>query len=580
LNTITKKNNEKKYKNSTGYIIIYFGIISFLTFWFLSRNGYIYTGTDAQFHINRLEELVSNYKLHNFFPFVSTFSANRVGIGTNIFYPALWLVPFVFFRLIMQNPIHAIYAGLMLINFLTCIISFFTFKSFSKSRFKAFIFTNLYFFSTYRWIDILNRFDISEFIALTIIPLVFWSFYETVYKDSRKWLWLAVSMALLLYAHILSFLIITCFLLIVFLVNFRQVPNIKQTFLSLSYSAFIFLLLTVRFLFTFIKTYLTSNIQSPRPFELSETALSIGNLFHSTLSNSIVGPSSGFNLGLITFAILILVYRYFRYLPSLYKQLTCWLAICLIFSTNLFPWLLLQNTGIAMIQFPWRLFIIANFLLNVIGAEIFSFVKIKNATTYLVLTLMFLSLGSISQFVSVQQHDKTMNKAFIPYESLKKRYSIKINRKAYRYLTVTNPNKDYIPLNSKFTNNQNRHMYDQVVLQQMILYYKPVAIHQYKSIPNGIIWETPKIGRTTTVSMPFYIYQKHNYRVWVNDKRVKFNIDRYKLLKLKLGGTNNKVKIQYFPTLAQKSSIAISIFSFTFIALLGINKWIAYIKKL
>lgn len=123
-------------------------------------------------------------------------------------------------------------------------------------------------------------------------------------------------------------------------------------------------------------------------------------------------------------------------------------------------------------------------------------------------------------------------------------------------------------------------MYDQVVLQQMILYYKPVAIHQYKSIPNGIIWETPKIGRTTTVSMPFYIYQKHNYRVWVNDKRVKFNIDRYKLLKLKLGGTNNKVKIQYFPTLAQKSSIAISIFSFTFIALLGINKWIAYIKKL
>ncbi|MBU7564410.1 hypothetical protein KGP45_09885 [Pediococcus ethanolidurans] len=114
---MTKAIHLKKNLKATKYIIFYYILISILTFWFLSQNGYIYIGADAQFHINRIEELAANLKLNNLFPFISTFSANKVGIGTNIFYPGLWLYPFALLRLCISNPIHAVYTGLMLINF-------------------------------------------------------------------------------------------------------------------------------------------------------------------------------------------------------------------------------------------------------------------------------------------------------------------------------------------------------------------------------------------------------------------------------------------------------------------------------
>jgi len=564
---------------STRYLIIYYILISVLTFLFLSKNGYIYTGADAQFHINRIEEIASNLKIHNFFSFISTFSANRVGIGTNIFYPSLWLYPFALLRLCTSNPIHAIYTGLMIINFLTCVIAHFTFRSFSGSQSKAFIFTNLYFFSTYRWIDIFNRFDISESIALMLIPLVFWGFYETLFKNQEMWPWLAVGMALLLYAHILSFLIVTFFLLLIFLVNISRIQNLASRFIKLIFSAVIFMILTIGFLFTFIKTYITVNIQSPRPFDFSQTALKLGKLIDSSFSNYVYGNSSQFNLGLIAIIIGILAILYFKKLSSTYRQITFWIIFCIFLSTNLFPWLFLQNTSLAMIQFPWRFFIIANFFICIVGAEVFSFINIKNFNKIIILVLFLLSAGSITYFVSIQQHDPTLKRAFVPYESLKVRYSIKINKQAYKYLTIVSPNKDYIPINLKYTNLENRKMYDRVATHHIFVHYKPVEIQHEKSIANGTILTLPKIGKRTTVSLPFYIYQKHNYRVWVNGQRSHFEIDRFKLIKLKLQGNKNIIRIQYIPTKIQLLSIWISIIGFITLIVYSLFKWARLLKK-
>lgn len=571
---MTKAIHLKKNLKATKYIIFYYILISILTFWFLSQNGYIYIGADAQFHINRIEELAANLKLNNLFPFISTFSANKVGIGTNIFYPGLWLYPFALLRLCISNPIHAVYTGLMLINFLTCIIAHFTFRSFSGSQSKAFIFTNLYFFSTYRWIDIFNRFDISEFIALAIIPLVFWGFYETLFKNSKMWPWLAVGMSLLLYAHILSFLIITFFLFLIFLMNFKKINNFKTRFMKLLFAALTFFILTIGFLFTFVKTYLSINIQSPRPFELSQTALQLGKLFDSSLSNHIYGASSQFNLGLMALVIGVLVLLYFKQLPSVYKQISLWLVFCVFTATNLFPWLFLQDTGISMIQFPWRVFIVGNLFLCIVGTEVFSFIKIKYVNQLLTLSLILLSIGSITQFVSIQQHAPTLKHVFLPYESLFNRYNIKINSQAYKYLTIVSPNKDYIPINLKYTNLENRRMYNQVATHHIFVYYKPVAVRHVKPIPNGTILSLPKIGKRTMVSLPFYIYQKHNYRVWVNGKRAKFGIDRFKLIKLHLHGARNTIKIQYFPSKIQMLSIWISILGFIILIIYGFYLWI------
>ena len=47
---------------------------------------------------------------------ISTYSANQVGIATNVYYPALFLYMFALLRFLPVSPITAIYLGLMVIN--------------------------------------------------------------------------------------------------------------------------------------------------------------------------------------------------------------------------------------------------------------------------------------------------------------------------------------------------------------------------------------------------------------------------------------------------------------------------------
>ncbi|WP_412988977.1 hypothetical protein ACLJJ6_08565 [Pediococcus siamensis] len=571
MNLAQQFKTNKKLQNWT--LLIYYALISVLLFFILSKNGYLYLGDDIQFHVNRIEELAANLKLHNLFVFLSTFSTNRIGIATNLFYPGLWLYPFAFLRLIIPNPIHAIYLGLMLINLLTCVIAHFTFRSFSGSAKQAFIFTNLYFFSSYRLIDIFNRFDLAEFIALSVIPLVFWGFYETLFRNMQMWPWLAVGMALLLYAHILSFIIVTCFLGILTVVNFKKISLLKQRGIKLLFSILAFLGLTAGFLYSFITTYLAVPIQTPRPFILAQTALNPKDLFGSSFSNQIFGSSPTFNLGFVALVIGIFTLLYFSNLTDMDRQIAFWSVLCIFFSTKLFPWQLLQNTGVSMIQFPWRIFIIANFLICVLGTKALSFIKVPYVESLIVISLILLSVGAISQFVTSKKQDPTLNRAFSPNEPLAFRYHIKINQQAYKYLLMIIPTKDYIPINPNHSNLQNRRTYNAVITRHMFIHNQLRTIHHLKSFPNGVILTTPKIGKKTTVSLPFYLYQSRHYRVWVNGKLAKFSHDKFRLLKLELAGNKNVVKIQYVPTLSQWASILISIISFISLIYYGVLQW-------
>lgn len=85
---------EKRYK---WLQILLFIVLSFLFVLPLQKNGVIYFGDDMNYHVNRIIELIKNFKHGNLFPYIYTYTFDKVGYPLGIFYPWITLTPFAFF---------------------------------------------------------------------------------------------------------------------------------------------------------------------------------------------------------------------------------------------------------------------------------------------------------------------------------------------------------------------------------------------------------------------------------------------------------------------------------------------------
>jgi hypothetical protein len=570
----TEKKRIKMNKKVFWLTSIYFLILSVLTFYFLYRGQIIYRGTDIQFHANRIEEIFHNLKNGNWLPMISTYSANQVGIATNIYYPALFLYPFALLRFLALSPITVVYLGIMLFNFLTFIISFYTFKDFDGSWKKAFIFANIYFFSAYRFLDILNRFDISEFIALTFIPLVFWAFYKITFRNEYTgWIWLAVAMASIVYAHILTGLIVVVTMLTLVITNFKKINNISLVLIAYCKSVVVFLGLTVGFIYSFLHSYLMINVKMPKEFLFKDTATQLDKFINNSLANNISGNLTTFNMGIVSLGILIVGGIIFNKLSTLYKKIYLISLLTTLLTTTLIPWSLVQNTPLSLLQFPFRLFVIAGFFIALVGTEIVSRFKFRYATLVCILGLYVLNVSLVQNFVSARSDFPTLKKQFKPNASTHDRFNIKVDRASYFNLIKVNPNRDYVPVNPKKTDESNYRtnlkIYDH---RLMINGHWTEQKLKTNSIPNGVIYNV-KAKDNMRIALPFYVYNKENYKVYVNGKVSKWKVNDMNTVSLNIN-SDSQVRIQYSLTSLQKIAITVSILSFLLVILILLVKLI------
>lgn len=555
---------------------IYFLVMSIITFYFLYRNQIIFRGADVQFHVNRIEELFHNLKNGNWFPMISTYSANQVGIATNTYYPAFFLYLFAFLRFLPLSPITVVYLGIMFFNLLTFIISFYTYKDFDGSWKKAFIFSNIYFFSAYRFLDILNRFDIAEFIALTFIPLVFWSFYKITFRnDYSKWMWLAISMASVLSAHILTAILIVVTMLAVLVINFKEINDIGAVLVSYCKAVGAFLCLTIGFIYSFLHSYLTSDVKMPKEFLFSDTATQLSNFINNSLSNNISGNLTTFNMGLVSLIILIAGGIAFNKLTKLYRKFYITSLIVTVLSTTLIPWSLMQNTPVSLLQFPFRLFVIANFFIALVGTEIISNFKFRYTILVCILGLYVLNVSSIQNFVNTRSNFPTLRKPFKPDASLHERYNIKVDRKTYFNLIKINPNRDYVPINVKKSDDANYRNGLKIYGHRLMIngHWTEQKL-KVNSIPNGAVYKI-KTSEKVRIALPFYVYNKNNYKVYVNNKVSHWDINDMNTVSLNVN-RNSRVKVKYVLTTLQKITIGISVLSLLIIIALLCLRLVSY----
>lgn len=352
-----KKLFKNKYLQDVMIIFSFAMITIFMTYPKI-KTGNILVHSDWSFHGQRAEQIFLNLKRGNFLTFIATDAFQHTGVGNFLFYPNVFLYPWAVLRLFFK-PVTAFYCWYGLIMLMTFIIAYFSMKAFSKRRIAAMVFSLSYTLGSYHLS--LSNAIFGEFIAASFLPLAFWAFYEVLFRDNSKWPWLGIGMSLIIYSHVLSVFITSEIMFAIFIMKLIFDKVSKKRFLSLSKAVGISVLLTLFITIPYLTDFIGKNVTSAQPGIIIVNTLM--NVLETSFNNSV--STSGIGLVLILTA----VFGSIWILKSHSKTLTAIYVLgisLIIVSTGSFPWNVLSDTPLGMIQLTFRYLSYASMFLSVI----------------------------------------------------------------------------------------------------------------------------------------------------------------------------------------------------------------------
>lgn len=354
-----KKLFKNKYLQDVMIIFSFAMITIFMTYPKI-KTGNIEVYSDWSFHGLRAEQIFLNLKRGNFLTFIATDAFQHTGVGNFLFYPTVFLYPWAVLRLFFK-PVTAFYCWYGLITLMTFIIAYFSMKAFSKRRIAAMVFSLSYTLGAYHLY--LSTAVFGEFIASSFLPFAFWAFYEVLFRDDSKWLLLGIGMSLIIYSHILSVFIASEIMFAIFVVKLIFDNISKKCFLSLSKAVGISVLLTSFIIVPYLTDFIGKNVTSAQPGVAPVMVKTLMDVFETSLNNYVSSSSIGLILILTAvFGSLWILKTHSKTLKAIYV-----LGISLIVvSTGSFPWNVLSDTPLGMIQLPFRYLSYASMFLSVI----------------------------------------------------------------------------------------------------------------------------------------------------------------------------------------------------------------------
>lgn len=324
---------------------------------------------DQLFHIARLSGL------KNIFTNPISFSTyHGVGNGVNFFYPWLTFYPAEIFSGILHSEFKGMVVFLLLLTYLTFVLSYYPAKRYLKWNTKrSIIFSFLWTFSTYRGLNFFNRTDIGELLATIYIPVLVMSFIDLIkHKNYNNWIIIAISMSLILFSHILSTLIVTFILILVLLINYTSIRDIRIWW-SLLKAVIATSLLTIGFWMPMLQQMKYIPITRPFVAVLEDWAININDMIGNSMNSNYLLA----NVGIIVIFIVFISLIKFKKLSVDEKKILIIVLVLLWGCTKAFPWQIFQSTFINYIQFPWRLMMFASFFAYLLGAILLDEIDIK-----------------------------------------------------------------------------------------------------------------------------------------------------------------------------------------------------------
>lgn len=330
-------------------------------------NGHIWSyldlDTDGRFHVLRIEGLYQALKHGQFFPTVNMSFMNGFGYIANIFYADLWLYPAAILRLIGLTTAQAFVTYYVMLNLATFLIAFYTYRYVSHNATKSLLFSFVYTLSAYRIFDMVRRFDVGETLTLIFLPIVILGVYEIFYADAGKWKFLAFGMTMIIYAHALSPILIGIFIFFVILFRIKALIKEPQRIVKLIYAGLTAGVLSLAYFLPMFEQLHRTKFKLTSPLiDIAQRSNSFKDVLVWSFTNNLYQEGIGLICIVVALTIPFVIWKEKN--PAV-RDFAIIGEIFLLMTTKFFPWKVLENTPLKIIQFPWRLNMLITILFSV-----------------------------------------------------------------------------------------------------------------------------------------------------------------------------------------------------------------------
>lgn len=371
------------HKRTSRYLEVLVLAIAFWVLIFLTMapflNDYLIIGHDSQFHLARINGISTGIRNGDFMTRINPVQSYGYGYASAAMYPQLFLYPAALLNLAGMSLMNSYKCLLFFIQIVTIGSSYFSFRNIFNSKKAGIMGTFLYVLSMYRLSNIYVRGALGEVLAMIFFPLVFYSMYEIICRDWRKWYWAAVAFSGILLSHILSMELVVIVTAVFCLVYARRFFKEFQRIVALCKAALLSVLLClwqIVPLFTYAREKLS--VFGEPDIYLPDRLVRASGAF--TVFSAYGYQSIG--LILILGALLyIVVALSIKQKGTMTDNTICCLKIgkaglitamiTLAMTLWVFPWdylcrVMLIDRLIKSIQFPWRLMAVTSFMLCIV----------------------------------------------------------------------------------------------------------------------------------------------------------------------------------------------------------------------
>lgn len=510
-------------KNSLDILTIL--LFSFISTYFAFPGHFFKISADGIYHLGRFLNISDSLRNLNFPEVVNLThipTNSYTGVAINSFYPWLTGLIFIIPNLLFSNPMWSLFFGFFVLNFFT-IVSIKSLLSYlTSNRLAVFTGIVIYQFNNYHFIDLYSRVAIGESIAYAFFPIVFLGIIKINRSDKFGFLFLGLSMGLLVNTHILTFLfaVLTVILYIFYLFFFDR-KNLLNKLIQIIKSSIVAIFLGIYTIYNLV--YLITNNQIQGPFKCI-IALSFRDVFMSIITNGI-GERGGqnWNMGLPVTMLVLFFGTYCLVTKSNYWKAYGSFSILFYFSLFISKWMpynLIKDSLLANIQFLGRLLIFVLILLSIGVSYLITF-RNKNTKTSLIFGLnVIIIIFSLSALYNYHYNRFGIGT-----------YYLKVNSENYYdILNNTATFADYLPKNVKKDNSNTKQNDYKKILKIVNSSPKEITYSAYSA-------------KNVDYEIPFITYHGLNYVISNNGQKA-YMSGNAKLIKVRLHRGQNKIIIK------------------------------------
>lgn len=492
--------------------------------------------TDSYFHFNRVHDITESIKSFSIPNVINFSSFDYTGQAVNAMYPTLTLLPFIILTAWLQ-PI----AQYAMINFFFIlagsILNYFVFQRFNCSKVQSLVAT----ISFFPLINIFSSYHLSlqgVWGIYFLLPLAILSLWKMSHGHKYYTLTLALSISLLINLHVLSSILSVMLLSSLFFLLLTQTNNKKNFLFSFLVASIISAVLSLPTLVDIISFSSNKLTSVNRPI-LANYTMTLEDMIRSLGNLPFTGTSTPEIYGYLLVLDIFICLNWKKIENKHAKNILIISFILQLVISPYFPWSLLQNTPIAIIQFPNRIAPII-ITLQLLGIFTSSRLKTKSFLITFAMLSIFLTMSHIWTNYSERKTLPLLTTAMINDSIKGKINSPSVNETKIDTTTMNYQDFyqfssfiEYVP--TKFMkNSQNTVSENEKSVNQHITYTNrkiaPLVkiTHNFKSIT--YYFNKPQTGE---IDLPFWNYQNIQYQVYSNGKKIKYNMSTRNTILLK-----------------------------------------------